>query len=317
MNRKLRKLFRNPGKFLLDSRLFGARRPAQDRASAAQSTAGEVSPKPPEFVLSSRAFEPADGSTKELQFVMGTLLSSVQGDPLEAVAAPDSRIVAPARAKVRKVKVAAAPRLKIEGYEGFDLRGPNWLDGTEKSVAVLWGFATWQRGFVAQYLPEHRVAFVNARTTWQRIEASLDRLEGLRFIFWGTAGHEAAQDYAKRRGIATGRMGDGFIRSVSRASDKSLPYSMVLDEVDSSANTAQATGLEALLSSHDFATSRPVLRSVPALLELHRALGISKYNHASFGSAARLLGPKMARRVLVVGEAPHLSEANLAAPDAW
>lgn len=206
--------------------------------------------------------------------------------------------VAPVLPKVPP-KAVAKPLAAIEGYEGFELHGPNWLDGSNRPVAVLWGVAAWQRGYVAQYLPEERAAFVRPKTPWPETQAALDRLEGIRFIVWDdSAVDEAIRGYAQRRGIPIARMKDGLIRS--RGRDKTVPYSVILDEERSTGGTAP--GFEALLNSHDFSSSQLLLNSVPALIQVHRKLRIGKYNTGGVSSASRVLGPKLKRRVLVVGE---------------
>src|SRR5688572_8144887 len=57
-------------------------------------------------------------------------------------------------------KVADLPVITRPGFELFELVGTNWIDGTERPVAVLWGFHPWKREFVSRYLPEYRLAFV-------------------------------------------------------------------------------------------------------------------------------------------------------------
>ncbi|HEY8356539.1 MAG TPA: hypothetical protein VIL30_03670, partial [Ramlibacter sp.] len=272
MKRKLKKLLRHPARFFLDSGVFGRSRTSAD-------------PLPVPSVVGAEEAAP-ECSIPELPAVT------------KAAAVPAPTRAAPTRAAPTRAK--PAPRVLqpdrpagTQGYEHFALHGVNWLEAPDKPVAVLWEFAGWQRDFVAQYLPEYRVAFVNARRPWAKVQADLDNLHGIRFIVRGYFEDPAVREYAAGRGIAIARMDDGFVRSVLPAKDRTVPYSMVLDESGLYSNAAEPSDLERLLCSHDFSGSTTALKSAPALMQLHRQLGISKYNSESFESAAGLLGPKL------------------------
>ena len=200
-------------------------------------------------------------------------------------------------------KVAPSPvAITRPGFELFELVGTNWTDGTERPIAVLWGFHPWKREFVSRYLPEYRLAFARGNTHWPRLRKSLDQLQDLTFIAWGMSERPEVSTYAKDRHIALYRMEDGFVRSADLGSRHTTPLSLVLDKQGIYFDASKPSDLEQLLNEHDFSSTPELLRASRELLVLMRNLKISKYNLGSLQSADQILGPKTCRRVLVIGQ---------------
>jgi len=199
-------------------------------------------------------------------------------------------------------KVADLPVITRPGFELFELVGTNWIDGTERPVAVLWGFHPWKREFVSRYLPEYRLAFVRGNTHWGRLKKSLDQLQDLTFIAWGMSERPEVSNYAEDRNIPLYRMEDGFVRSADLGSRHTRPLSLVLDKQGIYFDASRPSDLEQLLNEHDFSSTPELLRASRELLVLIRNLKISKYNLGSLQAAHQILGPKTRQRVLVIGQ---------------
>lgn len=209
-----------------------------------------------------------------------------------------------ARKGKQPLKKAAPPPVAITrpGFELFELVGTNWTDGTERPVAVLWGFHPWKREFVSRYLPEYRLAFARGNTPWPRLRESLDQKQDLTFIAWGMSERPEVPAYAEERNFPLYRMEDGFVRSADLGSRHTTPLSLVLDKQGIYFDASKPSDLEQLLNEHDFSSTPDLLRASRELLVLMRNLKISKYNLGSLQAANQILGPKIRRRVLVIGQ---------------
>lgn len=187
--------------------------------------------------------------------------------------------------------------------QNFDLVGDNWLDeGEEKPVAILWGFNPWKRKFVSSYLPEYRTAYARGRTPWLIQKAAIDKMENIHFVFWGMSESQDVREYAHSRGIPVVRIEDGFIRSAELGSLHTLPLSLAVDRNGIYFDANNSSDLEHILGEYDFSASKKLMAAASSLRSLFCELQVSKYNLGSYRSAFSILGPKLKRRVLVIGQ---------------
>lgn len=193
--------------------------------------------------------------------------------------------------------------INIPGLELFDLVGNNWHNrSSEKPIAILFGFNLWKRKFISDYLKEYRTAFARGKSSWGSQVSIIDSLNDIHFIVWGYTEPELLIDYANQRGIPVSRMEDGFLRSADLGSQHSTPLSLVIDHSGLYFDATRPSDLENLLNEHDFSSDEKLMELVNPLIFLYRKLRVSKYNLGSFRSAAGILGMKIKRRVLVIGQ---------------
>ncbi|GAA5786918.1 capsular polysaccharide export protein, LipB/KpsS family [Chitiniphilus shinanonensis] len=204
---------------------------------------------------------------------------------------------------IRPAGKASPSVASIPGYELFELRGDNWLNAPEKPIAILWGFMPWKRDFVTEYLGDYRVAFARGNTAWARLEKALNALqESISFIIWSYTEKPCVREYAEQHGLPIIRMEDGFIRSAVLGSQHSTAYSLVMDRTGLYFNAESPSDIENLLNTYDFSSAHKLVGAAQPLMRLYRGLGISKYNLGRFKTGASVLGPKLKKRVLVVGQ---------------
>lgn len=191
----------------------------------------------------------------------------------------------------------------ISGLDRFELVGENWLDNDSlKPIAVLFGFAPWKREYVAAYLTEYRVAYVFGRIDWADIKTSLELLDEFVFVVWSYLDPVQVSGYAEEKNIKIYRMEDGFIRSSDLGSKHTRPLSLVMDSSGLYFDATRPSDLENYLNNFDSNFDHGLKNIVDPLMGLYRQLGVSKYTLGSIRTASSVLGPKIRRRVLVIGQ---------------
>jgi capsular polysaccharide export protein len=190
------------------------------------------------------------------------------------------------------------------GLDAFDLIGENWISDDQKPIAFLWGFHAWKREYVSSYLKEYRTAYSNTKRSWTSEQAALRKVKKAVFIFWGMTGNPSVISYAQNRGFKILRMEDGFIRSSDLGSKRTMPMSLVLDDMGIYFDATRPSRLENILQSTDFTATEHLLDAAEALLKVFKALEMSKYNIKSCRDAADILGVKFRQRILVIGQVP-------------
>ena len=190
------------------------------------------------------------------------------------------------------------------GYEKFHLIGDNWLTVDQpKPIALMIRSNRWKYGFVANYLPEFRTAFVPDRTSQSSFRRTVNRLKvkPTVFIIWGYGESRHVRDYAERYKIPIYRMEDGFIRSSLLGASRVTPYSLILDKKGLYYNTGAESELEDILNKYEFKADPPLLEQAKEALDLVSALEISKYNQPILEKPDEL-GVKTKKRIAVIGQ---------------
>lgn len=201
-------------------------------------------------------------------------------------------------------------------FGDFSLVGDNWINGTGKPVALLWGFNNWKWGFVAEYLSEYRVGFAPRKMSTITSLLSTRRfpLPVQCFIFWGFTETKGVRNFAQKRKIPILRMEDGFLRSSTLGASHSTPYSLVLDATGLHYDPSAPSDLENILNTHQFSALQ--LAEATRCMALMRSLSLSKYNPPAVNKAGgRALA--LRRRVAVVGQVDNDMAMRLGNPDRW
>ncbi len=173
-----------------------------------------------------------------------------------------------------------------------------------KTFAV--NFSGWKSGFLKSYFPDRQFEFLpigidtkTLRRTWlPRIQSSMP----CDFFVWGAVAPQMLVDFAHKNALTVWYVEDGFIRSSRPSASRTPPLSLTLDRSCPYFDCRQASELELLLNSFDFASDSALLSRAKAGIRLLLDHGVSKYNAGPDDSAKKLYGPKRLRRVLVVGQ---------------
>ena len=189
-----------------------------------------------------------------------------------------------------------------------------------KPLAVLWAFAHWKWDVAANYLPGYRLMFgVNPINSdfWLEQKKILDKYNPAVFICWGFQAYPEAEEYAHQRGIPIYRMEDGFIRSADLGCKHTLPLSLVLDKMGIYFDATRPSDLENILATYDFAKNSQLIEAAERLMEIMKALKVTKYNIGRLGKIKAGLGPKQKYRILVVGQVEDDASLEYGLASGW
>ncbi|QFI69657.1 capsular polysaccharide biosynthesis protein [Sinorhizobium alkalisoli] len=95
---------------------------------------------------------------------------------------------------------------------------------------------------------------------------------------------------------------DGFVRSVSLGAWRAAPASLILDRKTVHYDARNPSDLEHTLQNYDFDADQMLMERADRCIRMLIEMRISKYNQGRRIDLEELLGPKIKRRVLVIGQ---------------
>jgi len=201
------------------------------------------------------------------------------------------------------------------GYENFYLVGDSWLNNKNKPIVIVIGCNDWKFGFIANYLPDYRVAFSSRKTVGLKCVRLLFKIENSykKIFIWGYNETTLLRWYLKNKIVC--RIEDGFIRSSELGASHATPYSLVFDKKGLYYNPNESDILD-LLNSDDYIHDREFLNAAKSKLETILDLEISKYNPPS-ASQHTSLGIKLKKRVAILGQVDADAAIKYGNPDNW
>jgi len=190
----------------------------------------------------------------------------------------------------------------------FLLFGDNWLDhDNNRPVAMVWSLSAWKRDVISDFLPEYRVAIPRQKYPFLLNLYALWRIrrEGIVFITWSYNEPGRAKLLAKLFGLGEFlRMEDGFVRSANLGAAHTLPESLVLDQTGMYFDAGKPSDLENILNTYDFGShdNQSIMANARSLIKVIKDLGVTKYNLRTYETASSVLGARLKRRILVIGQ---------------
>jgi len=205
----------------------------------------------------------------------------------------------------------------------FLLFGDNWLDhDNNRPVAIVWSLSAWKRDVISDFLPEYRVAIPRQRYPFLMNLYALWRIrrEGIVFITWSYNEPGRARLLTKLFGLGEFlRMEDGFIRSANLGAAHTPPESLVLDQTGMYFDAGRPSDLENLLNTHDFNSpeNQAIMANAKSLIKVIKDLGVTKYNLRTHETASSVLGARLKRRVLVIGQVEVDASITYGKSEGW
>lgn len=202
------------------------------------------------------------------------------------------------------------------GYEKFYLVGDNWTEATDKPIAIAIGFNDWKFGFIADYLPEFRVAFASRKLNNYQLILPIRALsvKPSCAVVWGYNESKMLRRYLNFSKIKIWRAEDGFIRSADLGASGATPYSLVFDKSGLYYNPSQPSDIENILNSFNFIENENLKKQAKTILDTVIELRISKYNPPIIYHDTSL---KLKKRVLVVGQVDNDASIRYGNTNGW
>lgn len=170
------------------------------------------------------------------------------------------------------------------------------------TVAFVFNVSEWKRPYVESFLSEFDIKFIPNIKSIGLLPMILKGISNKVFIIWGFKNDEEICEYAKNNDIPVYRLEDGFVRSVGLGSMHTPPYSLCLDRSGMYFDSSKPSDLEKLLNSYDFQGDSLLLSRAKSCISDLQQLGISKYNHVDKKDITDIYGPKITKRILVIGQ---------------
>ncbi|MCH1782993.1 hypothetical protein [Psychrobacter glaciei] len=202
------------------------------------------------------------------------------------------------------------------GYEQFYLVGDNWTEATDKPIAIAIGFNDWKFGFIADYLPEFRVAFSSRKLNNYKLIFPMMALsvKPSCAVVWGYNESKMVRRYLKLFKIEVWRAEDGFIRSADLGASGATPYSLVFDKSGLYYNPNQPSDIENILNNSSFVENESLKEQAKSVLDTVIDLRISKYNPPVIYHDTSL---KLKKRILVVGQVDNDASIRYGNTNGW
>lgn len=173
---------------------------------------------------------------------------------------------------------------------------------SEKPIAFAIGFSKWKHDHTRLYLKDYQVEFVPDNLSVNKTIREVEKFKDKVFVVWGYKEPVRLKKYAEQKRIPFFRMEDGFIRSVQLGAEKSFPLSMCIDSKALYYDATEESDLEIILNEFDFNSDPRLLERARHGIELIKEMNISKYNNVNEKDVESIYGPKLKKRVLVVGQ---------------
>lgn len=192
----------------------------------------------------------------------------------------------------------------LKYFKNLMLVGDNWLNQTQKPVAMLWGFNNWKLGFISEYLPEYRTVFAKRKFLGILTLLAVSRFpqKPSVFIVWSyteSAWIRLASRFFK---IPIWRMEDGFIRSFGAGSLHTTPRSIALDKTGMYFNAQQPSDLENILNHYDFKKDKSVTETAKNAIEIMKAAKLTKYYNLTDQDEPAVFERRDNYSILVIGQ---------------
>ncbi|PXY00351.1 capsular polysaccharide export protein, LipB/KpsS family [Halomonas sp. LBP4] len=202
------------------------------------------------------------------------------------------------------------------GYENLHLVGDNWIDNPEFPIITVIGCNDWKFGFVADYLPDYRVAFLpRKKVGFSAIRFFLRlKIKPSAALVWGYTETSVLSRYLQLANCPIWRIEDGFVRSAELGASHATPYSLVIDKTGLYYNCHQPSDIENILNFYDFDADAQLLENAEVALSELKALRLSKYNLPTVPGGNNV---KLKKRVVVIGQVDADASIRYGNPDGW
>jgi len=169
-----------------------------------------------------------------------------------------------------------------------------------KKDAWVFNVAKWKRPLLKKYLRRYRIHFLPLNDDLHKRERSILLSSRPVFIVWGRTLPNNLEEFSIEHEIPIHHIEDGFFRSIGLGANHVLPYSLCYDKTGLYYDASRPSDLETLLQTTKFTPS--VLAEARRCLAEIRESKLSKYNESRTDLASFLYGPKVRKRILVIGQ---------------
>ncbi|MBP1888132.1 capsular polysaccharide biosynthesis protein [Sinorhizobium mexicanum] len=170
--------------------------------------------------------------------------------------------------------------------------------------AVFFGFKPWKQ-YIPRWFPDLQCTVVTRNPKLMFLQGWPLRLLLVprpSVFVWGFKYPAFLKAFCRQFRIPFFYVEDGFVRSVSLGTLNAAPASLIIDRRTVHYDAKNPSELERTLQTYDFRADTALMERADACIRMLLDLRVSKYNMGKHVDIDTLLGPKIRKRVLVVGQ---------------
>lgn len=203
-------------------------------------------------------------------------------------------------------KFGPRPGVSEAMVHALNLAGVDLNSSANGDVVFCFHINDWKRKLLQIWLAPSKLVFVPFRLSEKDLAQvwlpAIASVRGARILSWGLKLPSSVVAFAQVRGLGVTYVEDGFLRSVGLGAEHALPMSLNFDSKTPYFDCTRESDLERLLASYDFDGDRELMVRADAAMHRLLALGLSKYNMTTPKDVESILGKRVGKRVLVLGQ---------------
>lgn len=192
----------------------------------------------------------------------------------------------------------------------LEVKGNNWVSGTELPIAIFIGFNPWKRDVFSGFFSEYRCAFTRGVFNWRRIEREFILelvVKEVTIVTWGAKPLPRSISKWQRRNrnrlkINHLKIEDGFLRSIGKGQLHTRPGSLCVDSSSIYFNAKELSDIEKLALSYDFSKDLTLLKRAETCIGLYNSAYLTKYYDVTLDSKFETFNRTDKYSILVVGQ---------------
>ncbi|WP_201556061.1 hypothetical protein [Psychrobacter immobilis] len=167
--------------------------------------------------------------------------------------------------------------------------------------ALVFNVAPWKRDYIRNYLPDYKIIFVGLTEDLDNYQ-NLLKFSNVVIIVWGRSVLAHIQELSNQYDLPLYHLEDGFIRSIGLGANHIAPMSICFDKNGLYFDSGKPSDLEEILNNYDFESDSDLMNQAQQLMDKVINCKISKYNLPDTELSAQIYGPKVKKRILVIGQ---------------
>lgn len=180
--------------------------------------------------------------------------------------------------------------------------GPLQPLGVWRRTAWVFNVSKWKRPIVRRHLRMYNVRFLALNDNIYEKKMSIRISNRPIFIVWGRTTPLELEEFSLEFNIPIHHLEDGFFRSIGLGAGHVLPYSLCYDRSGIYYDSSRSSDLENILLTYNFEKNRKLIDLAKKCLEKIKDNKLTKYNEIKTGFAPFIYGPKVKKRVLILGQ---------------
>lgn len=185
----------------------------------------------------------------------------------------------------------------------------------DKSLILIFNCNEWKREYISKYFTNNHLLFAPIKYNNKDMSLILERIRSYKqakcVVVWGSESNESILNYCNNYNIPIQRVEDGFLRSAQLGVEYSRPLSLAFDKTGLYFDSNAVSDIENLLNFENLKKYDNYVEHSKALINLIKTLKISKYNKPCLDDIKEILGPKIRKRVLIVGQSRNDASLRL------